>query len=233
MPLRQPAAGLDPIQLNGQLRYLGGPEIYDDFWYGSTANATFTNAWRNLASGSFNFNTANVADRPGVIQVATGAVPVSVVQLAPQQPAQPLPNGFWEFQTALSLVALSTGVTRYVGNFGMIDAGITNGFYFQYSDTVNAGNWTPTVNNAGVLTQVDSGVPAVAGAFVNLRIDGADSGAASFYINGTLVATISTGLPSNAINFQPMINLILTIGAISVAVNVDTLYYGYAFSSFR
>ena len=79
-------------------------------------------------------------------------------------------------------------------------------FYYNYA--VNGGRWlcecTTGITNT---TAVDSGVTVNVDTAYDLRIDKSAAGVCTFYINGVLVATISTNVPNNmsmvaAIAFQ-------------------------------
>lgn len=235
MPLRQPTSGFDPIQLNGQLRYAADMPLFDDFYYGTTGSQAFIQAWTIQGAGSIDFNSANVANRPGVITLNSG-VANSFALLTAIEPPGPLVNGFWQFQTAVMFPVLSTGVDRYFGRLGVMAGAVasdpTDGIYFEYSDATSAGNWTAVTVNGGVSSQLDLGIPVIAGTFYNLKIQGADAAApVSFSINGVLVGALSTNIPAAVLNIGAQMEK--NAHTVVSQMRIDLIYLGYAFSSFR
>jgi hypothetical protein len=235
MPLHEPSGGFDPIQLNGQLRPDLQAPLYDDFFYGNSGNSNFVQAWAALGAGAPDFNSANVANRPGVISINDGGLN-SVTLLFQTGSIQPLANGFWQYVTDVNVPVLSDGTNNFFARVGVMNSAVaadpTDGIYFEYSNTVNAGDWTATCKGGGVQTQVDSGVQVTAGTFFRLKIQGADALApVLFFVNNAQIASISTNIPvaQLGLGFQMKKNantLLRNFG-------VDLVYFGFAFSSFR
>lgn len=97
---------------------------------------------------------------------------------------------------------LSDGTTTYGARFGLMDgvnAAPSNGIYFEYLSTA-ATTWrgitnlaaTPTVASGGTAVTVASGV------WVHLRIVW-DGTAAWFYVDGVLIGSSSTNIPTAAL----------------------------------
>lgn len=109
-----------------------------------------------------------------------------------------------ELSCRAALSALSDATDTYHVRLGYMDAyttqaSIGNALYFRYSHGVNAGKWQAVSEGAGIETAVDTGVLAVAGVFSVFKIVANSAGtSAAFYINGALVATITTNLPTAA-----------------------------------
>jgi hypothetical protein len=233
--LQNPQTGFDAIQLNGQLRSLDGPGVFDDFIYGITGNQIFAQAWVQQGTGSVNFNGANIADRPGYITVASG-VANSFTILSTRNVVQPLPNGFWQYQAAVRIPVLSTGVDRFFARFGVMNSAVaadpTDGLYFEYSDATNAGNWTGISVKGGASSNVDSGVPVVAATFVNLKIQGAGvTSPVVFSINGVQVGSLSANIPVADITVASQLEK--NAHTVTSNMDIDLIYFGYAFGAFR
>jgi hypothetical protein len=105
----------------------------------------------------------------------------------------------------IALEELSTPTDRFLCHIGFIDnsgAGEhTDGVYFRYSDNLNSGQWQCVCREGNIESSVDTNVPAntiynVFRIFVN-----ESATEARFFINGNLVATINTNLPSTQGNF--------------------------------
>ena len=116
-------------------------------------------------------------------------------------------NGIWNYETSINLLSLSNAVDRYRLIIGFGSANNTtaevNGVFFTYDEgaTLNGTAATPnwqcvTVNNS-VRTLTTTTVAVTAATWNKLRIEiNADATSVGFYINGTLVATHTTNIPT-------------------------------------
>jgi len=77
------------------------------------------------------------------------------------------------------------------------DAGVGNTIGFRYSTGAGDTNWQAVSRNAtsGLNTVTDTGVAVAANTRYEFRIDARNSASILMYINGTLVATMTTTLP--------------------------------------
>lgn len=90
--------------------------------------------------------------------------------------------------------------TLYIGLCNNSDVSqqqaVTSGIYFQYTDTVNSGNWQIVCNNASVSTVTNTSVAASTG-FHNYGISiNAAGTSVEFFIDHILVGTITTNFPT-------------------------------------
>lgn len=88
----------------------------------------------------------------------------------------------------------------------------TNGFYWRYS-AADGANWQCVVANNGARTVVDSNVAVVANTLRNREIICDGGGNVFFYIDGVLVATINTNLPTGTNRYGPNTSTLGTAGA--------------------
>jgi hypothetical protein len=100
----------------------------------------------------------------------------------------------------LALSELSDSTNRFRVDVGFIDVTAageqTDGVYFRYSDLNSGGNWECVTRENSVETVVDSGVPATDTSFNIFKIEVNESGdEANFFINDTLVGTITSNIP--------------------------------------
>jgi hypothetical protein len=108
-----------------------------------------------------------------------------------------------KFRIALS--ALSDGTdtyTVYIG-LGSNDGGsdLTDGCYFRYTHSVASGNWEAVTSASSSRTASDTGVAAgTTHSIFEVRINQAGT-SVTYYIDGALVATITTNIPSTTIGF--------------------------------
>lgn len=93
---------------------------------------------------------------------------------------------------------------------------MNNGIYFEKLDANT--NWFGVTNNAGVSTRTDTGV-AVDTSFGYFEIK-KRTGAIGFWINGALVATNTTNIPTTDLNYCTQI-----INSAAANKTLDHEYY--------
>lgn len=179
------------------------------------------------AGGTFNL-IASVAGHPGIFECASG--PVTVTLQTPDNVIH-LGGGIWSFQSLVAVPILSTPTNR----FNLRVCGVSNGpstsitnneVNFRYQDNVNGGRWEAVARSGGVETARDTGVAVVAGNFATgtdysfeTIVDGI-GGIATYYIDGALVATISTDVPNVPV-------AILAMQPINIAGTGGSAYIDY------
>lgn len=192
-------------------------KLDDDFLFnmpdqsGTGAGVTGNWTWGTSGTASALFGDTTGIDATekaqGVLAMATGTDTNGFAQIG-TNPISGLMFGTGTKITASGRVAISNasdGTDRFTVLFGFSDVATsfgtitTTGAYFRYRDDINGGNWQCTVKTADTTTNADSGVAPSAGVFQILTVEvAADSSNVKFYINGTLVATITTNIPTTA-----------------------------------
>lgn len=99
----------------------------------------------------------------------------------------------------------------------------TNVVKFRYSTNAGDADWMAYVDNGGTHTIVDTGVAPVANAANTFKIDCTNPASLKFYIDGMLVATITTNIPSTTLpmNFAAEI---VTLTSSSETIYVGRMY---------
>lgn len=208
---------------------------FDDFISANNAGNYSKLTWDIL--GSAPRSLPGTSTNPGILSFGNQGTGNSGLYLrqAPTAGNQidPIPIGAGRLSQSwvVQLDTLSGGGNTYRFSCGFADAETMNGatpdafvdgIYFQYTNTVNGGNWTLNCTNTSVTTTVNTAV-AVATDFVTLSII-VNSGATSvsFYVDDALVGTaITTNIPT--VSLTPMAIVVRTAGTNNV-LNVD-LYY--------
>ena len=110
----------------------------------------------------------------------------------------------YDFQCRATLNSIGTVGDTYEATFGFIDnSGAApqhvDGVYFRFfGDGVNT-NWECVTSNASVRTTVTTSTPVLVNNLIIFQIIINEAGTeAQFYVNGVLVATINTNLPTGA-----------------------------------
>lgn len=106
------------------------------------------------------------------------------------------------FAAKHTIHTLSNGTDTYTTRLGFIDNNAgesTDGVFFRYTDGVNAGKWQAVCRSNGTETTADTGITPVADTWHLFEIDvNADGTSVSFSIDSSVVATITTNIPTGA-----------------------------------
>lgn len=113
--------------------------------------------------------------------------------------------------------------TLWVGFFDIVTAQPTNGVYFRYNYAVNGGRWEYCTTVAGATTAADTGVGFTAQVYQVMEVEiNAAGTSVTFYIDGTLVGTISSGLPTS-VGLLAMSNVLRSAGTGSGGAGVESI----------
>jgi hypothetical protein len=106
------------------------------------------------------------------------------------------------FKTRLRIPVLSDATTTYSQRYGFFDivsSEATDGVFFRYTHSVNGGRFQAVSRNNNVETAVDTGVTVAAATTYRFHIDVNAAGTSvEFLIDGAVVATITTNIPTAA-----------------------------------
>jgi hypothetical protein len=146
--------------------------------YAATGIFGYTSIGATVASGYYALRSTNA-----------GFYPVTGINFA--------------LESLVSFSALGATGEDYVSRLGFMQSlnlanGGTDNVSFVYDRVNFGGNYQCECRSGSTTTRVDSGVAVSASAFQRLKIAVNGSGAVKFYIDGTLVATITTNIPSYA-----------------------------------
>jgi hypothetical protein len=150
-------------------------------------------------------------------------------------------GGSWVFETFVNVETLSTVTERFrfVTGFGdnPTNASDSNAVLFTYDEggvqngTVASPNWQCVTSVGAVRTLTTTSTAVVASAWVKLRIEVNAAGTSvTFYVNGTLVATHTTNIPTfvsaaNPRGFNVKQSILKSIGTANRSVFCDYLLY--------
>ena len=164
--------------------------------------------WASLTSGtgaalSFNQSGGNY---PGVIQASTGTTTTGRVGIGSQN-TDGIQFGTYSHYFSTVLAAwtnLSTATERFYLEAGFMDslAGATTySAYFSYTDNVNSGQWQCITTDGTGSTTTNTTVAPTVSTFQRFDISvNAAASEVKFYIDGTLVGTHTTTIPTGSTN---------------------------------
>jgi len=222
-------------------RCMAGVQFFTDF----ESSASIDKLQGVIGSGGIvlraNANIANqTANQIGIVSLQTGTSPGGFAMLITEQNAQgqqyQFGGGTWFWETYISLENLSDGTNpfRFTTGFGDLatNASENNGAIFTYdlqgsiNGTTASPNWQcVTINNA-VRTLTNTGV-AVTTNWIKLKIIvNAAATQITYFIDGTLVATHTTNIPTFALGRRFKLKQIINKanGTTNRIVNIDYLY---------
>lgn len=209
-----------------------GTSVFGDWAIGTSGSGS--GAIADVSIGAFN--------AVGIVSFPLGTVAGARAFIGPNNGSVvgvKLGSGRARFQSRLAVHQLSNGTDTYVARSGFIDAMTgesTDGCFFRYTDGVNAGKWQAVCRSNGTETTVDTGVTPVADTFQRFLVDVNAAGASTtFYIDGALVATITTNIPTGAGRETGYgVELNRTLGtAAANGVYVDFCEVDYTFTAAR
>jgi hypothetical protein len=172
---------------------------FDDFnnmitWSPSTAglgaSASVSAANTTFASGK----------HLGVAQILYGTVGghASLVQSATLSVSTVFGNGKGEYRTLIRIPTLATAIDDYTLRLGYgtsVNADHANGVYFEYNRSLST-NWRLKTANQSIRTSVNSSIPVVNNAWIQLSwIVNAAGTQVDFYVDGVLAGSITTNIP--------------------------------------
>jgi hypothetical protein len=140
--------------------------------------------------------------------------------------------GRYRLRQDIRIPVVSDGTETFEVVSGLSDSftgNIVDGVYFLHDKDVNGGRWSAVCTVADVETVVDTGVDIDTVNYQSLEIEFSEAGVATFYINGTLVATISTNVPTGLVRlfgYMP-IRLLKSAGTTARTASIRRHYFHY------
>jgi len=172
------------------------------------------------------------ANRLGIGNIQTGTTTTGRAAIGSATIEQvTLGSGIVKFCAVVKVPTLSDGTNTFLVQAGLHDnlAGApVDGLYFEYTHSVNAGDWTTYVyNNSGTTGGFDTNVAVATGNWYRLEIEiNAAATQAIFSINGTVVQTFTGTIPNGAARLMGfMVQIRKTAGTTNRSVYAD--YIGF------
>lgn len=174
-------------------------------WFGDTEAYRGETGWRKEESGtgaSVDVATGNIYGRVhGILNCRPGTTASGAARAMRGVANLQTGDGETEFETSVALEDLSDGTDRFAIFTGFADstygAGSRDGIGFYYKDDVNSGKFLCSCEANGTETTADSGITVAADTWYNLEaLVNAGGTSVAFYIDGSLVATITTNIPT-------------------------------------
>lgn len=214
----------------------------DDFLGSNSTSATVSSfTFRTLVNGGTMTTTNGTADHPGILQLNTGVSATGEVCILSQPLGLLFGGGVTTYEAVVNIPTLSDGTETFTARFGFGDQGsgggaITDGAWFEYTHSVNSGNWTINTSSNSSPTSANTST-AVGTGWVRLKVECNAAGTSmAFYVNGSQVTNspITTTIPTGASrNFGVMASMLKSNGTTLRAANIDLIYLNIALTNTR
>lgn len=181
------------------------PARFGYYYMNDLQNTTLDNIISSQVSGTGAANTMTVINNqnPGEISGASGTTTTGRTAIAStlltSSFMQGVNNQYYRFEVVHRIPTLSTAAQTYTTRIGFIDsvsAEPANGIYFRYTHGTNSGQWQLVARSASAETATNSSSAPSAGTDYRLTICIYSTSKAEFYVNGTSIGTVTSGLPS-------------------------------------
>lgn len=179
---------------------------------GASANVTIPTTVYDNHIGVYSFTTGTTATGRAAVNLR----PAELLQLG---------GGRVRFAWVHQVVTLSTLAEEFAlwgGLNNAFAAEPTDGFYFLY-DRLNRGdNWIAVSAEDGVYTRTDTGIPVVAGQWYHLyAVCNATATSIEYYIDGALVATITTNIADTSDPLGVSVSMLKSAGTTARTSLID------------
>lgn len=202
---------------------------FDDFITGVNTSAlgwAFTGFGTGASSQNSSAGNNDIDKAIGVLQIDTGTTATGRVSLT--RSLLTLGYCIWEIIWRIKIQKLSLPTELFFTQWGFIDnTGVgdpVDGVYFGYSSSINNGNLTAYCRSNNIETSVDTGILADTNFHTFKILVNELATSVEFYIDDTLVATITTNIPVGTNRSTSIgIKIEKTIGIDQVGLFID--YY--------
>lgn len=220
--------------------------IYNDFHI--LPNEFWTVATSGTGATVATSTTAVATNRVGMVTINLGTTATGRGSMfTPNATMITLGGGVATFESSIYLPVLSSSLQRYQLLVGLFDtttaANQTDGVYFLYDEggvstgSTAAAYWQ-TVTSAASARTFNTGLTQItlaATTWYTLKIVVNAAGTqADFYINGTLVGSTTTNIPTGIVNTTGLgVFMIKSVGTTTASVIFDYINYGQTFTTAR
>ncbi len=180
--------------------------------------------WNLMSTNAVLPTNATENGHPGICgNIATSANPAGIMLTTTTGPAAVRPfilgGGAMSVTWLIKVATLSTGTNTFTLRCGLGDtlsgADHANGTYFEYTNSLNSGNWVGKTSSASSRSSANSS-NAVSTSWVKLRIDvNAAATSVAFFVDGVQIANspLATNIPTAAV--APFICVTRSAGTIA------------------
>jgi len=218
-----------------------GYEYLNDFY-----SIVFSDGFFTAGGNTFPVAGSGTAARPGILTLGTSTNATgrsTLFQTNSLQGGFYLGSGKILFEAAVKIPTLSSSAETFAVNIGLCreatSISSSNGVFFSYDSagigtgSTAIGRWQVATTAGGTRSFTTTSVQVVAGQFYTLKaVINADATQVDFYIDGVLVKTETTNIPT--VNpLGNIVNLIKSNGTTARTVDVDYYYFKQKFTTAR
>jgi len=214
--------------------------LFDDFITDTVASVVTGLVWTQATNGGAITNNGAVnGSHPGTVELSTASSGTSNPTVYQSATSQIVGNGYSIVQMLIRTpAAVPSGTQNYVMRLGLGDnvggttADYVDGIYFEFPLNGTTQIQCKT-SQSSTRTTVASGVVWSANTWYLLEMRFTATNV-DYYINGTLVATITTNIPTGGTqNFGPIFRISKTAGTAARILSVDAFRWSKWFDTAR
>ena len=191
------APDIDPMFNFPSYRTVENTTLYSDFVNITNGLAPFIST---VAVGGTIATGTAIMGRLGIVRCGTGAGASGSSSITALPASLVFGSGTFRFRADVLLDVASTAADAYTVWFGFNDVAApgngVDGAYFRYTDTVMAGQWQCVNRSNSVETVVSSSTNATGSAYQCLEIEVVGTSSVRYAINGVVVATNTSSIPT-------------------------------------
>ena len=227
--------------------------LYEDFILtpgltlaGGSPSFDSTYSWSSNSTACF-WGIANEAAHPGMINMIVpllvgggGGSPATTSIFVETLNGVVLGAGVFDISWTMKIITLSSAGDTYLVRIGMLSnifsvtaTSTKDGIYFEYTHSVNSGNWVNTCSNANTSSTSNTSTAADTNWHTYKISVNAAANSVTFYIDGVAVGSaVTTNIPTGPIG--PSIQFYRTTGKANILPNyIDLMVLNYALTSSR
>jgi len=205
---------------------------------GSASDGVIFGTGQSGTGASVGKLNTNVSGRAGILVLTTGttATGYAAIDTWGTSNTYRYDDGQTVFETSVRLPVLSDATNEYSFSVGGAVQNNTignDGAFFTYNRASLGANWQAASRLSGSQTTSNSNVAVVANTWVRLAlIVNATGTSITYYIDGVLVATITTNIQAAGAGREGCL-LVKSAGTTSVTANIDYYFLGKTFTTAR
>lgn len=195
-----------------------------------------------------NGGTSGIRPRIGVVTLGTGTSSSSRALVAPAAQNYRMYAfhdgtsyvNYHYYESSIRISALSDATDTYTVKCGWLNSDSasaanaeTNGLFLLYTHGTNSGQWVLRAVNNTTITDGNSTSAVAAATWYRIKVIAYPDGTAAAYVNGTLVATLASGLPGSGQDCSPMTIIRKSAGTNARSIDLDYMSIGTIYNSAR
>jgi hypothetical protein len=210
--------------------------FYDDFL--GAAVSPYAKGWRTSGSGGVTSLNHGETNAPGIMENSTQTVATNSRYIDLGGTSVLFGGGRMVYEWRIRIPTLSDGTDTFKVQVGIHDSTtgtVTDGVWFEYSHSVNSGQWVLSASSNSTASTTSSTSAPSANTWYKLKIDvNAAATLATYYVDGTSVGTVSGNIPTGSTRTcSPSFGITKSVGTTARLVQADYFWLWHKLTTAR